>query len=343
MTDSNGQTMAVETSASRGSVVGDGVLNVNKPSGWTSHDVVVKIRSLLGGAKVGHAGTLDPAATGVLPVLVGRGTRIAEYLLEWDKEYRGILRLGETTDTQDATGTVLSSCSVEDLADERIRETAARFVGPCLQVPPMYSAVKIAGVPLYKSARAGLTVAREAREVQVHELDVLGIRGADVDLRVVCSKGTYMRTLCADIGEALGVGGHLHSLERRRVGPLDLAHALTMEEIESRAAAGSLIDHLLSLDQALQSLPALIVDQSTAERVLHGVPVPVHGVMGREDRCVPGRSVQGRAVRVKDRSGQLLAIGVLPVEPLGGLYVHALAEPVPITKVLVGEEHKHLD
>ena len=212
MTDSQGRAIAVETSASRGTVVGDGVLNVSKPFGWTSHDVVAKIRSLLRGVKVGHAGTLDPAATGVLPVLIGRGTRIAEYLLDWVKEYRVVLRLGETTDTQDATGTVLSRCSVEDLTDERIREAIARFLGTGKQVPPMYSAVKVAGVPLYKSARAGRTVARETREVQVYELDVLGIRGAEVDLRVVCSKGTYVRTLCADIGEALGVGGHLHSL-----------------------------------------------------------------------------------------------------------------------------------
>jgi tRNA pseudouridine55 synthase len=206
----------------------------------------------------------------------------------------------------------------------------------------MYSAVKIAGVPLYKSARAGRTVTREAREIQVYELEVLAIREADVTLRVVCSKGTYVRTLCADIGEALGVGGHLHSLERRRVGPLDIEHALTVEEIESVATAGGLTGHLMSLDQALQSLPALIVDQTTATRVLHGVPVPVHGVMGREDRRVSSRPLQGRAVRVKDHGGRLLAIGVLPIEPLGGLYVHALAEPVPITKVLVDEENNHL-
>lgn len=334
--------MPSEAVAVREYVLGDGVLNVNKPSGWTSHDVVARIRSVLGGAKVGHAGTLDPAATGVLPILVGRGTRIAEYLLDWDKEYRGILRLGETTDTQDATGMVLSRCSVEGLTDERIREAVDRFVGLCRQVPPMYSAVKVAGVPLYKSARAGRTVTREPREVQVYELEVLAIREADVTLRVVCSKGTYVRTLCADIGEALGVGGHLHSLERRRVGPLVIEHALTMEEIESVATVGFLTGHLMSLDQALQSLPALIVDQPTAARVLHGVPVPVHGVMGREDRCVSCRPLQGRAVRVKDHSGQLLAIGVLPVKPLGGLYVHALAEPVPITKVLVDEENKHL-
>lgn len=334
--------MAVEASASPGRFAGDGVLNVHKPSGWTSHDVVAKVRSMLGGVKVGHAGTLDPVATGVLPVLIGRGTRIAEYLLDWDKEYRGVLRLGETTDTQDATGTVLCRCSAEGLTEERIREVASRFVGPSRQIPPMYSAVKVAGTPLYKSARAGRTVARDARDVQVYELEVLGINGTEVELRVVCSKGTYVRTLCADIGEALGVGGHLCSLERRRVGPLDLEQALTLQDIKSLVAAGSLTDHLMPLDQALQSLPALTVDRAAAARVLHGVPVPVHAVVGWEEGRPPEQSAQRGAVRVKDQSGHLLAIGVLPAESQGATSAHKLGGPVPITKVLVGEETIHL-
>ncbi len=338
MINLKGQTVTIEPFAVPKNVVGDGVLTVNKPTGWTSHDVVAKIRSLLDGAKVGHAGTLDPAATGVLPVLVGRGTRIAEYLLDWDKEYRAVLRLGETTDTLDATGTVLSRSSTDGLTAERIRETVGRFVGTCRQIPPMYSAVKVAGVPLYKSARAGRTVAREAREVQVYELEVLGIYGSDVDLRVVCSKGTYVRTLCADVGEALGVGGHLRSLERRRVGPLELERALTVEEIEARVTVGLLAEHLLSLDQALQSLPALIVDQPTAARVLHGVPVPVQGMVEWEGSGRPGGVVARRPVRVKDQKGRLLAIGVLPGNPLGGIPSNAPAGPVPIAKVLVSED-----
>ena len=151
----------------------DGVLAVNKEAGWTSHDVVAKVRQVLGGAKVGHAGTLDPAATGLLPLLIGKGTRIAEYLVEWDKEYHAQLRLGETTDTLDATGTVLDRCSTQHLTQAAIIDAMGRFRGFIEQMPPMYSAVKIDGVPLYRSARAGKTVARAARTIEIRELDVL--------------------------------------------------------------------------------------------------------------------------------------------------------------------------
>lgn len=306
----------------------DGVLVVNKEAGWTSHDVVAKIRHLLGGIKVGHAGTLDPAATGVLPVLIGKGTRIAEYLVEWDKEYRAVLRLGETTDTQDATGTVLVRQATESLTPAAIHEAVGRFRGTIEQVPPMYSAVKVAGVPLYKSARAGKTVAREARTVRIHELDVLAIDGRDVTFRVVCSKGTYVRTLCADIGAALGVGGHLLTLERSRVGPLALDHALTVEEIATRQALGRLSGDVLSLDRVLQELPALVVDEQTADRVRHGVPVPASKVVRWESPAGAERTA-GTPVRIRGIDGRLLAIGRHPQAPQGTF---------AIEKVLIGQE-----
>ena len=304
--------MAVEgtVKASAASTLGDGILNVNKARGWTSHDVVAKLRALLGGAKVGHAGTLDPAATGVLPVLVGRGTRIAEYLMEWDKEYHAVLRLGETTDTQDATGTVLTRSSTDSLTESAIRGIIRRFQGRLTQVPPMYSAVKVGGVPLYKVARAGRTMQRGPREVVVHEIEVLGVAGCDVSLRVVCSKGTYVRTLCADIGEALGVGGHLVALERKRVGPLTVEHALTVEGIGSRFLLGRLGEDLMSLDAALECLPALVLDQATSARILHGVPVP-SGTLKWDERTASMAS--GRPVRLKDPSGRLLALGMMSV------------------------------
>jgi tRNA pseudouridine55 synthase len=282
----------------------DGVLAVNKEAGWTSHDVVAKVRHLLAGAKVGHAGTLDPAATGLLPLLIGKGTRIAEYLVEWDKEYRAQLRLGETTDTLDATGTVLDRQSTEHIARATIVETVRKFRGEIQQVPPMYSAVKIDGVPLYRSARAGKTIAREARTVAVHELDVLDVAGQDVVLRVVCSKGTYIRTLCADIGKALGVGGHLQALERTRVGPLVLDRAMTIEGIVRHHHLGNLADHVWSLDEVLRDLPALVVDTQTAERVCHGVPV-TWSVL-KEGQAQPHA---GMPVRIHDGSGRLLAMG----------------------------------
>lgn len=326
--------MATRMREAAGSALGDGVLNVNKARGWTSHDVVAKLRGLLGGPKIGHAGTLDPAATGVLPVLVGRGTRIAEYLMDWDKEYRAVLRLGETTDTQDATGTVLTQHATTGLTEKAIKGAIARFQGRVVQVPPMYSAVKVGGVPLYKAARAGRTVPRESREVTVHGIDVLDVVGRDVLLRIVCSKGTYVRTLCTDIGETLGVGGHLLALERRRVGPLTLEHALSVEDIGSRLLAGLLVEDLMPLDTALQALPALVVDEATAGRVLHGVPAPARSVRwegGGSGAELPAE----QPVRLKDPRGRLLAIGMVPA---GGLRPGRVGESsglaVPILKVL---------
>ncbi|OGW65837.1 MAG: tRNA pseudouridine(55) synthase TruB [Nitrospirae bacterium RIFCSPLOWO2_02_FULL_62_14] len=319
-------TAVAETPVAQGVGIGDGILNVNKPAGWTSHDVVAKMRGLLKGPKVGHAGTLDPAATGVLPILVGRGTRIAEYLLEWDKEYRAVLRLGQTTDTQDATGTVLATHSTDGLTDDGIRAAIAPFRGRIVQTPPMYSAVKVAGVPLYKSARAGKTVEREPRTVEIYELDVMDIAGPDVTLRVRCSKGTYVRTLCADIGGALGVGGHLLSLQRTRVGPLTVERSLTPDEIGVRAQTGRLTDDLLPLDAALDMMPVVLVDERTAGRVRHGAAIPAGvGRWASDHRGTPA------VVRVKDAAGCLLAVGKVSAEPAESDTVPGVA----IEKVLV--------
>jgi tRNA pseudouridine55 synthase len=269
---------------------------------------VAKVRHLLGGVKVGHAGTLDPASTGVLPVLIGRGTRIAEYLVEWDKEYRAVLRLGETTDTQDATGMVLVSLASDQVTPEAIHAAVDRFRGPIEQIPPMYSAVKVGGVPLYKSARAGKTIARAARAIVIHTLEVLAIQGRDITLRIVCSKGTYVRTLCADIGEALGVGGHMLALERRRVGPLTIDHGLVVDEVVARHALGRLGDDVLSLDRALDQLGIVVVDEHTVGRVRHGVPVPVVQILHCDEAADRARRSH-KAVRIQGPDGRLVAIG----------------------------------
>ena len=305
----------------------DGVLTMKKESGWTSHDVVAKIRHLLGGVKVGHAGTLDPAATGVLPVLIGRGTRIAEYLVEWDKEYRAVLRLGETTDTQDATGTVLARHPTDLVTPESIHEVVGRFRGPIKQVPPMYSAVKVGGVPLYKSARAGKAIARDARTIVIHTLEVEAIQERDVTLRIVCSKGTYVRTLCADIGGALGVGGHMLALERRRVGPLTIDQALTVDEVVTRHALGRLGDDLLSLDRALAQLEIVVVDEQTADRVRHGAPVPVAKIL-RWEGTADGERGSHKPVRIHNIDGRLVAIGKCPDN---------LRDALKVEKVLVDQ------
>ena len=306
----------------------DGVLTMKKESGWTSHDVVAKMRHLLGGVKVGHAGTLDPAATGVLPVLIGRGTRIAEYLVEWDKEYRAVLRLGETTDTQDATGTVLARHPTDLVTPESIHEVVGRFRGPIKQVPPMYSAVKVGGVPLYKSARAGKAIARDARTIVIHTLEVEAIQERDVTLRIVCSKGTYVRTLCADIGGALGVGGHMLALERRRVGPLTIDQALTVDEVVTRHALGRFGDDLLSLDRALAQLEIVVVDEQTAYRVRHGAPVPVAKIL-RWEGAADGERGSHKPVRIHDIDGRLVAIGKCPDN---------LRDALKVEKVLVDQD-----
>lgn len=329
-------TMIVSTEPCTTTVLQDGVLNVRKEAGWTSHDVVARIRGKLRGMKLGHAGTLDPDATGVLPLLVGRGTRIAEYLLAWDKTYLAGLRLGETTDTQDATGTVLTRSPVESLTDARIREVVAGFEGRIQQLPPMYSAVKVGGVPLYKSARAGREVSRQAREVTVFRLDIVDIQIPNVTLRVACSKGTYIRTLCADIGEKLGVGGHMATLVRERVGPLTVDQALTVDEVESRLEQGALAASMLTLDEALVGLPVCTVGAGTAGRVLHGMPVPCSEVLAWHG--LPSRLVEGEArpIRIKDDAGRLLAIGTMPI----GMDTQApgvSGQPIAVSKVLVTE------
>ena len=289
----------------------DGVLVVNKPAGWTSHDVVAKARKLLGVSKIGHTGTLDPAATGVLVLCLGKATRIAEYLVNTDKEYRAVLRLGVTTDTQDATGNVVGRTEGVLPEQAAIAAVMASFIGRLQQVPPMYAAIKVKGVPLYKSARAGRTVPRQPREFTVRSLEIRSIKPTpptiDITFDVVCSKGTYVRTLCADIGEALGVGGHLAGLERRRVGRFSIEEALSLDELAEREAVES---RLYSPAEALTDLPALVIDEVASRSIRHGVAVPATRVVKAE-----GAWAAGDRVCLLGPDGRLLAIGKVPCEP----------------------------
>ena len=208
-----------------------GVLPVNKPAGMTSHDVVFKIRKLYGTKKVGHTGTLDPDATGLLIVLIGRAAKAAEYVVAGKKVYRAGLRLGITTDTEDTTGKILTESG--DIPEKsRVLEAIASFKGESLQVPPMYSALKVNGQKLCDLARKGITVEREPRPITVYEISAYG-DGTDYTMEVACSAGTYIRTLCADIGEKLGCGGAMSSLFRTETGGFDISSAHTLEEIEA--------------------------------------------------------------------------------------------------------------
>ena len=291
----------------------NGVLIINKPDGWTSHDVVKRVRMVLCTQKVGHAGTLDPHATGVLPVLVGKGTKIAQYLLNWDKEYAAVLQLGQATDTQDAWGTILQECGCEELSEDDVRRAFREFHGPIQQLPPMYSAVKVDGQPLYKKARKGQTVERQAKTVVIHDLEIQRMAIPEISFRVACSKGTYVRTLCADIGGYLGVGGHLKWLQRQRVGPFRFEDAVTMEMLQGGVDCSQFNGAWWSLDRVLEGFPAVEVQGGDIRKVLHGNAIPwdrVEWVGERPDLTTLG---EGMRVRVKTKEGSLLALGKGPL------------------------------
>ena len=211
----------------------DGVLLIDKAAGMTSHDVVALVRRRLGIKKVGHCGTLDPLATGLLLVVVGRGTKIQDLLMAEDKEYTGTMQLGVTTDSQDADGQVVETRPVPDLTRERLDSAFAKFHGDFYQLPPMVSAIKKDGVPLYKLARQGKTVEREPRFVHVFAHEITGVCLPAVDFRVVCSKGFYVRTYAYDIGEELGCGAHLRALRRTKSGRFDVTNAVTVDEVRN--------------------------------------------------------------------------------------------------------------
>ena len=249
----------------------DGVLLLHKPQGFTSHDAVAKARGIFAQRRIGHAGTLDPMAEGLLVVLLGGATRASDYAAGQDKEYIARLRLGLVTDTQDVTGTALTEQSA-DVPEEALRAALARFTGTVAQVPPMYSAVQVGGQRLYKLARKGVEVERQAREIHISALELLpradGLRPDEWDLRVVCSKGTYVRTLCHDLGAALGCGGCMAALTRTRCGRFSLADACTFEELEGRR--DDLSPFLRPTEEVFSDLPAVTVNESGAVRARNG-------------------------------------------------------------------------
>lgn len=248
----------------------DGILNINKAIGMTSHDVVAKIRKLLKQKRVGHAGTLDPAASGVLPICVGQGTRVAEYLSESGKAYQAEILFGIVTDTYDAEGSIVRIADVSNLTLTEIEAILPQFLGPQMQLPPRYSAIKLQGQPAYKRMRSGEEITLEARPIELYQLQILDWQPPRLTLTVQCSKGTYIRSLAYDLGERLGYGAHLSALIRTRSGPFVLSESVTLERIAEAIEQGTL-EHLVSpADTVLQQYPALHLDAATVERVLHG-------------------------------------------------------------------------
>ncbi len=272
----------------------NGIIIIDKPPSWTSQDVCAKLRGVLHERRVGHSGTLDPLATGVLPVFVGRATRAVSFAENHQKRYTAALRPGLVTDTQDITGEILSrqDCAV---TDGDLLAVLPEFTGEIRQIPPMYSAVKIGGRKLYRLARAGQTVERPARPVTVYSLTLLGREGGDFLLDVVCSKGTYIRTLCHDIGARLGCGACMSALRRTQAGPFAIGQAHTLAQVEEAVSSGRTGDVLLPVDSLFSLHPAVTLDA------------------GREKKCRCGNdfplNVPDGLYRVYGESGEFLMLG----------------------------------
>lgn len=247
----------------------DGILNIDKPSGLTSHDVVARVRKLTGIRRVGHAGTLDPLATGVLLVCVGRATRAVEYLMAGRKAYRARVHLGVATDTYDAEGRVIAQAPVE-VSRAQVEQALPPFRGRIAQVPPMYSAIKRDGTPLYRLARRGVELEREPRPVDVFRLDLTDWNPPLITLEIECSSGTYVRALAHDLGQALGCGAHLAGLVRLASGRFRVQDAVSLQELDRAAAEGRWIELLHPIDAALTRFPALHLDAGAARRLRSG-------------------------------------------------------------------------
>ena len=274
-----------------------GILVIDKCAGITSFAVVARARQALGARRVGHAGTLDPAAVGVLPLLVGEATKLMPYLVDRDKEYVATIRLGITTDTCDLEGRVVATAPLPSLSREGVDRACRRFVGRILQTPPMYSAVHHEGRRLYELARQGVEVAREARVVVVHAMDVLELDGDRLTVRVVCGKGTYVRVLAADLGADLGCGAAVERLDRVRVGPFTREDALSADDLLHGERA-VLLARLLPIDAPLAGWSSVVLEDRDARAFVHGQPVPL-----------PSGRVVGPLVSVRDGAGKFLGVG----------------------------------
>ena len=288
----------------------NGIIIMDKPQGWTSMDVCAKLRGIFHEKRVGHAGTLDPMATGVLPVFIGRATRAVEFAAGSDKEYVAGLKLGVVTNTQDITGEILEQRPAE-VTRKQLLAVLPRFTGAIEQVPPMYSAIKINGKNLYELARKGKEVERGPRPVTIHALEALDgppPQGVDFLLRIHCSKGTYVRTLCHDIGQALGCGGCMSSLQRIKAAGFTLADSVTLEAVQEAVDRGEGESLLLPVDCCFAGLPVLVLKTAGAEKkIRNGAALPVRDVPDGEYRVYGmdktflalGRAVGGRLTTVK--------------------------------------------
>jgi len=257
----------------------DGILNINKPEGRTSFSIVAMVRRLAGERRVGHAGTLDPTATGVLPVCLGQGTRVIEFLVDTTKVYRAEIELGVTTDTHDASGRVVQRRDSSGISHDQLQSALTSFSGLIRQTPPMYSAIKYQGKPLYKLARAGITIQRKSREAKIHDLKLLDWQPPVATVEVACGKGTYIRSLANDLGRALGCGAFLKSLIRLRCGLFDIQDSVSVPQLEEAFQYGYWQHYLYPIDSVLSHWAAMVVDDDAGLSIMHGRPF----VLGKSD------------------------------------------------------------
>lgn len=273
----------------------NGIIIIDKPEDWTSHDVVGKLRGIFKEKRIGHGGTLDPMATGVLPVFVGRATRAVPFCENAIKEYTAHLRLGVVTDTQDTTGSILHERK-HDITIDNVKNILASFIGEQNQIPPMYSAVKVHGKKLYELARKGVEIERKPRTITIHELELMGESNGDYILRVVCSKGTYIRTLCNDIGETLGCGGCMSYLRRTRAGSYVETDAVTLTQVQKAADNDSLHKLLQPVDSLFSEYPSIRISERNTALCRNGNAFSLNG------------TTDGR-YRVYDENGGFLMVG----------------------------------
>lgn len=280
----------------------NGIVNIYKEKGYTSHDVVAVLRKVVGQKKIGHTGTLDPDATGVLPVCLGRATKVCELLTDHDKTYEALLLLGKTTDTQDVSGEILEEKDPGDLTEEEVRSCIESFIGEYDQIPPMYSALKVNGKKLYELAREGKTVERKSRRVQIHRIRIVEMNLPHVRMEVDCSKGTYIRTLCHDIGEKLQVGGCMEELERTKVGRFLKEDAVTLDEVRQKMEQGEGAELFTPLDQIFAELPAVTVKDAKAWMSYNGNDLPERFLLEKEEWT------DGQEVRVYDSKKNFIGL-----------------------------------
>lgn len=296
----------------------DGIFNIYKEKGFTSHDVVAVVRKTIHMKKVGHTGTLDPDAEGVLPICVGRATKLSDIIMDGRKSYRAVLRLGITTTTEDASGEVLETRSVE-FDEEKIRRTVLSFIGKQEQIPPMYSAIKVNGKKLYELAREGKEIERKARLIEIYDIRIRRFLPPDaVELDVDCSKGTYIRTLCADIGKALGCGGHMAELLRTAAGAFTIENAVRLSQLKEWAEQEQAENHLLSMEQALREFPKIRIAERFTKLLVNGARLPAHSFTEQ------GRAfAEGETAAVYDSAGNLTGLYTVRKDE-AGLYIKPL-------------------